>query len=331
MRHEGKLLRTRVIEILETETHEVELVVVPAANIAGDLVCSDEGPLPGNASFVALDVRHDLARLDEKQILEAAALRLDYLRLGGERRDRFRAGPLEEGFYHVALRPAGHDRWTWALGTERAEDAATIQGVSGEPTKVGVIEIDCGPVILLEPKVVDDRPLPDLRGVTPGGRVAQVSGNVTNGDTRREVSGVAVESFLDHVLLRGLPEGDVDLHVVLINEYFLPEPRLKLRVEANLERGRTLTLAPLVAGIGGRLVLLDLGEAAAARLTDALGERRLEPVGEARAIFNSLPAGEYDVEVCADPDCEDTATPVHVTIVPLRTLELSPTPPGAAR
>jgi protocatechuate 3,4-dioxygenase beta subunit len=293
----------RVVEevelaLVDGQDAELELLVLPAASFRGTLACGRAIALPGSASIVAVPAELSPEEHDEQELLDAAALRLDDVPLSGRLRDTFHAGPLEADAYRLALRPTGWDRWTWLPGTERPREAATIQAVLGEPVDLGSVDVDCGPAILVAPLAARDVPLPDLTGA----RVRGPLGTVVLDDEAREVRRAKVDARRGRVFLRDLPEGEAVLELSLIHPYFLPSPELALVAEGTLERGRTLTLAPPLSGVGGALRLLS-SQGVAARITDAAGGRRLVALTGGVAEFPSLVPGPFDAALCGDAEC----------------------------
>ena len=298
----GRVAQELEISLSAGADRELDVLVLPAANLTGRLGCADGRELPGTATSLVLPAGRELATLRASELESEAELLLVDQPLAGELRDTFLAGPLDGGAYFLALRPKGFDRWTWALGTEQPGEASALQATLGDSIDVGYLEIDCGPAIRLAPTVRSGDPLPDLSDVHPRKDALWVSGQVKAGQTFREVSYATVDAYPDQLVLRGLPEGRARLTVTLRNGFFLPQPELVFRVEGELEEGRTLHGAPSILAVGG-IVRLESEAGAAARLIAETEDPRIEPLSSGAAEFWSVPPGEYSLELCLDPDC----------------------------
>lgn len=319
-----------------TEERKVEMVVQPAANLTGELVCLTDRRLPGAASLVAVpgvedpdDEAPPAERLPAdgdaaEQPWPASALWLPDQPLRGERRNGFVAGPLEADAYRFAVRPAGFDRWTWAPGAEQRARASAIPVAEGEAVDLGILPIDCGPAIRIAPRVTGKLPLPDLRELGGDPDLVVLDGTVTHDRRDRRVQRATVEADRDSVVLRELPEGQARLEVTLVHGYFLPTPDLTFAVEGPLEPGLTLHAAPVVPGIGGMVeVRVEPRTAAAARLLPENGPARVTPTAEGVAVFPSVPAGPHRVELCADAACATVLRAWDdVAVEPLTTVTL---------
>jgi hypothetical protein len=302
-RSDGQLSASLELELEDEALEEVEVAVVPAGSVRGRLACTDGHAIPAAASVLAVIAGRDPSEYEnEEDLAREAALREDELGLIGPGRDVFVVGPLEGGAYHLAARPVGYDRWTWALGTEQAVEAVAFQTVAGEETDLETIAVECGPAIRVSPIVRSDQPLPDLRERPHDGDPASIHGVVSTGSGERRIEQARVEAFRDHLLLRDLPEGDASLELTLLNDYFLPTTRLTIPVDATLQRGRTLSLSPAVAAIGGIVNVSSAAGVAARLAAEDMGER-VAVMTEGSARFVGVPGGIYRLDLCADAKC----------------------------
>jgi protocatechuate 3,4-dioxygenase beta subunit len=283
----------------EKERH-IDLAVRPAASLSGTLACTDGGSLPGATSIRALLPEVDeLDRREDPDLTLDALLALDDQPLTGKHLDRFLAGPLEETRLQLALRPSGYGTWTWALSTEQREHAAVISTSLGETDDLGTIRIECGPAAEAVPTVTDGSPLPDLRDVDVHATATALRGNPNRDSVRPRV-----ESLPGSVLLRDLPEGEIELEVVLSHPHFLPTEEQLWIFEREVQRGWLIAIQPEVPSIGGAILMVGL-EGALVRLGGLDGLLRTVEVEDGRAWFVSLPAGPYRAELCADTACAD--------------------------
>lgn len=297
------------------ETDEIEIRLAPAGVVRATLHCSDGSDLPAEADILVLDGlrTHDPDSWWEEGVLKTRAYVLE-----GERRDGFHLGPLETDAYHVLVRPEGHNRWTWALGTESPREAAVLSVVPGEPTDLGAIAIDCAPAISVRPVVPEGVDLPDLVATSVYEPLAELTGTLTVDGEERVLGRARLVAEPSRVQFRDLPEGDVELTVTVWNPFFLPGPALSVRISATLERGKTFEATPFVEDIGGAIELRipqfeDEGTKFRAvrivYLEDSKGdlEGPVEPwileIASPSLLVPSLPAGKYAVEFCHDLEC----------------------------
>jgi protocatechuate 3,4-dioxygenase beta subunit len=316
------------------EPDTLGLVVLPAASFTGRLACARGEPLPGAATLVALSatVREgEQGRLAEGALEEAwldrAALRIERQVLTGERRASFRAGPLEEQLYVLGVRPVGFDRWTWAMGGEKLSEAAAIPATLGQSVDLGPLPVDCGPAIRVVPEVPSGQALPDLRELERARGSVRIEGVVRDGEEERPVREARIDAYRGELVLRELPAGQAQLEVRISSGYFLPGPELVIPVRGLLEAGRTFRVAPRVVGIGGMIEVRSGPGPMSARLIAASGERRVERLSDGRALFQSVPAGVYVVELCAEPSCASVLQSWQsVAVAPLATTRLLPAP-----
>ncbi|NIM62528.1 MAG: hypothetical protein GTN89_15955 [Acidobacteria bacterium] len=298
----------------DTETDEIEIRLAPAGVLRATLHCSDGGELPPEADLLVLDgVPND----EPDSWWENGVLRSKAHVLEGERRNTFHIGPLDTGAYNLLVRPQGHNRWTWAIGTEAPEEAAVLTVAAGSPTDLGAIPIDCAPAISVVPIPPDGIDLPDLIKTGIFDPPAELTGTWTTGDgDERRIGHGRLVAEPDHVQFRDLPEGEIRSTVTLWNPLFLPKPSLDISVNATLERGKTVEVSPPLPGIGGAIeidlaqVQLDGASVRAIRvapLHERPGERTSEPrnveVDGSKVIVTSLPEGDYDLDLCFDLEC----------------------------
>jgi hypothetical protein len=197
------------------ERRDLELRVLPAAEITGRIACSDGGQLP---SAVSLRV-YEPDQTDEPDDPKGqASFTAEVQPLEGPIHESFRAGPLPSGGYLLAIRPRDFDRWTWAVGTEQRHDAAVLLATAGEPTDAGLIEVHCRPRVRVEPKLdpklgPGSPPIPDLRQVI----VRIQAWQVLKDGTERPLDPERLPLVrLEHAIeIRGFPEGRVRLRVEL--------------------------------------------------------------------------------------------------------------------
>jgi hypothetical protein len=322
-RREGRLHSSLELDLVDEAQEEVDVAVVAAGSVRGRLACTDGLAIPAAASVLTVTAGTDLTGRDADDLARDAALWEGELGLIGPARDALVVGPLEGGAYHLAVRPAGHDRWTWALGTEQAVDAIAFLTVEGEETDLETIAVECGPAIRVSPVVGSRQPLPDVRGLQLDGEPLSVRGTVSTVSGRVEIERVRVEARTDHLIVRDLPEGDAVLELTLTNDYFLPTTRLTIPVDATLQRGRTLSLSPAVTAIGG-IVELSATAGVAARLENPDAGERIAVVSEGRARFAGVPEGSYRLEVCEDTECGTILETIEaVKVKPAKTIEVT--------
>src|SRR5262249_41891692 len=90
----------------------------------------------------------------------------DDVLLSGRDLDHLFVGPLPEGVYTMALRPQGFDRWTFTPGTEESARAVPLILDAGKSEDLGVVELDCGPTVRVEPEIQSQEAVPDLHEAT---------------------------------------------------------------------------------------------------------------------------------------------------------------------
>jgi hypothetical protein len=298
-----------------------EITVLPAASFEVRLQCAGDLPLPGAASAAVLRAPADEDRIEGGRWMERSVLRLDDVPLVGRIRDTLVVGPLEADAYHVAIRPTGHQRWTWAMGTERFVDAAMLTAGPGEPTRLGTLEIDCGPAIRLEPRSGDGNPLPPLESIARRREGVTLTGTVIHQGRSISVAKAAVDAHPDALVIRELPEGEAELEIGLSHPCFVP-PVVRVPLRAELQRGKTEQLAPLIPVIGG-VIHLEGETGCGARLTHPGGKQDRRQVETGRIAFENLLPGIYHLELCADASCEVVLRSWdRVEVAPMATVKL---------
>lgn len=316
-----RLFESVELSLAAEEQREIEIKLLPAASFALHLRCSQGVPLPGAASAMVLPAPADDDAMGEGRWAERAVLRLDDRPLEGATRATLIVGPLEIDAYHVAVRLMGHQRWTWAMGTERLDEAAMLQAVTGEPTDLGTLEIDCGPAIRLEPRVASGQALPDLTLIERRAGGVGVVGTVSWEGRDMALRQPKIDSHHDAVVLRGLPEGEADLEVALSHPYFVPAV-IRVQIREELERGGTTRVVPVIPAVGG-VIRFDLEQAVAARIVDGAGSERVERSRAGGPVFENLAPGRYRVDLCGDVDCATIERSWdEVDVAPLKTIVL---------
>lgn len=318
----GQLVAELELDLADGSEREIEAALVPAASLLGRVVCSDDGPMPGMVSVMVVPGDTDIGA-NEAEWSERALLKQNKLPLAGRPRQLFHAGPLEQGAYRALVRPVGHDRWTWALGTELIDEAATLMATVGQPNELGTIEVDCAPVIRVTPQVATGDALPDLRGAPPEATRMVAQGTVTDDSGRNAKIDGRVEIRRDTVLLRDLPEGVAQIELKLRNGFFIPEPEITIEVNEELQRGRTVDVIAPVADVGGIVNIVWPG-AAAARVVGPGELAQTEIASGERIVVSSVPAGSYRLEVCADPACSEVISSRRIEVERLKTVEVRP-------
>jgi hypothetical protein len=309
------------IALTEAEERELRARVLPAASFQARLHCSRGQPLPGKASVAVVPASVALEALDAEDWMEESELVLEDVPLTEEKHDVIGVGPLEEGAYRLAVRPSGHDRWTWALGTERASEGAILHGTPGEPVDLEALPIDCGPAIAIRLGVAGDGPVPSLSLVHPRYDTFSIAGAVSNDSGENTVDHAVVDAYADRLVVRDLPEGSATLRIGLRHPYFLPSPWITIPLQATLERGRTIDTRWMSAAFGGALVVVH--PAAAVRVSGAKIAPRVVPLQDGRVEIPSLVPGLYRLELCSDAACKRVIeTRDGLEVVALKTTEV---------
>jgi hypothetical protein len=277
----------------EDSRQEVEIGFRPAGRLSGRLVCRDRGALPSSAAFQVLSPAHERNE-DERTVLAVEDQPLD-----GPLRDGFRVGPLEEGAYLLVARPVGHALWTFAPGTPDPEEASPLQVTAGEGLDLGILEVYCGPVIV----VSEDRDAEE-EGPSVDLRRAELRSDllVEVEPGRQEPIRFERQSSVERVLFWDLPAGKATLDLEIDHPHFLePRPRRVSR-ELELERGHASVVPLPPGGLGGAILVPGPGAAAQGRSES--GELVTAPLREGRAELAHLSPGLWTVSTCEDPGCE---------------------------
>ncbi len=306
----GRLRPELEIEIAGTETIELVARMLPAASLKASLTCSDAWDLPDTVAVRVFDSHgfdprasaaslSDLPEAGSSEAGPEVRFASGGEILGERSRDALEVGPFEQGVYHLAIRPEGFDRWTWAFETHDAAQAARIQidvtgtglAVAGELGKVdlGIFHIECGPAVDLLPAVASGAAFPDAREVAAHARFFDLA-------TGREMAGrLEVTRQKDRILLRGAPAGQLRLDLTLSHPHLLPEPSLSWQLELELERGDFQQISPEVEALGGAVVISGAGVSAS--LHSPEGEVRRVSFRDGKAELPSLVPGRYRLEV----------------------------------
>lgn len=305
---DGERLRDAVeVEIPDGALVKVGGVVAPAPALRGTLRCREGFQLP---SVTAVRVVPSAAvAAGEDPVAGATLTRDDVPVIDGA----FTVGPLGEGTFRLAVRPAGFDWWTWYPGVDDALHADALS-VAVEAVDGGDMDLACGPLVVVRPRVLSGQVLPDLRGAWVAVRELDAAGvEVTRGPAPR----VVVRPEEAHI--RGIEEGKPKLQVAVHHRYFLPGGVAFIEAELTLSRFHAVTLAPAVEAIGGAVrVHLD---AVAARLVATTGEGDRERAATVSVIekgvasFDAVVPGSYRVEACGDPACGTVLTVLEDVVV----------------
>ncbi|MEM1202261.1 MAG: hypothetical protein AAGN66_03430 [Acidobacteriota bacterium] len=288
---------------LGSESVRVDARLVPAPRLRMALDCVDGWPLPQTADVYLMDIGTGTDVAEDGPTARAGdSLSADRQLLAGERRDQLTLGPLVPGLYHLRVRPEGFDRWTWAYGTYDIADAFAIRvGPDREDLlDLGTLPVECGPAVDLIPSIDTGHPSPDVGKVGISVRALELSGEPTEPPR--------VLRDVQRFELRGLGRGEQILEVTLDHPCFLPETPLTWDLPLDLERGAFQELMLAVPDLGAAIEVR--GRSAWARLIatgppipDQELETRSAPLKSGRALFPSLPAGTYRVDLCPTADC----------------------------
>jgi hypothetical protein len=303
---------------------DLDVRVLPAASLAGRLVCADGNPLPREADACVLRLPSPDEDEDARGLCRDAVLPVRMIPLTGGERNEFHVGPLAPGSYRLGVRPRGYSSWTWALGTPDGSQAALVQVEGASKVDLGTVKALCGPAVVIRPSVSSGDPLPDL---TIARVVASLSRRSKDGtvETRR----LAVERDPDRVVLRELPEGEWTLEVSISHAFFAPPAPIHVVTDVRLARGELVKASAEIASVGGAVVVSAV--AASARLTGGEIDQRIASAADGRITFEGVPPGTYEVDACGDPACSGVVKQwSQVTVVRGRLTDLagSPQDPG---
>lgn len=368
---DGPLLDSVESTLAESEKKELRIALFPAAVIRAQLACSDRGPIPRAVAFRILPFPATPSSDDDppdSELERAAILSKKDIMLTGKALDTLSAGPLSGASLSVgslaaepfllAVRPMGHDRWTYPSGTEEVTRGLPIMVEDGKVADGGSIEIDCGPTIRLRPVFRSHDPIPDLRAAArshdPIPDVREARAEIGSRDPIPDLREARVEAKIQHVVkpalpgekqvdlprsrqpipppfvdrsktritLRKLPEETVEAEVTVSHPFFVPGTIQVTPVVLALERGRESEIEVPVPEIGGVLEI-EAGDAPGAVVTDAAGKQVRADAKAGQVRLESLKAGVYTVSLCADPDCARAArTWGSVEIAPAKITQL---------
>jgi hypothetical protein len=308
--------------LAEDEKVEIGLRLVPAASLSAKLACTDRGAFPEKIAVRVLPAPLDASAEDPGPRREGVFAR-DDLVLTGREKDTLFAGPLTPGSFALALRPEAYDRWTFARGTEDPDRAVPAILDAGATDDLGVIELDCGPTVRVEPEIASQEPVPDLRDasleavVRPAAESpdpkpaaprtsAMPESSKTGKADRTAPTPPRQEAHRGFIRLRGVPEGSVDVELTIRHPYFVPGTIVVKKSGLALERGRETPARVEVVRIGGAVQFDPALGAAFARLTPAVtGDSAARPIAELLALDDKARAigvvpGRYRVELVAD-------------------------------
>lgn len=335
---DGPVLDSVELSLAESEKRELRFALLPAAGVRAQLACSDRSPVPRAVAFRILPFPASPPGEDDPsdaEIERVAVLAKKDIMLAGKALDTLSAGPLPTdslsadslvaGSFLLAVRPMGHDRWTYGPGTEEVPRAIPVTIEAGKIADGGFIEIDCGPTVRLRPEIRSHDPIPDLREAHVEATLQQVVNPALPGEKREDpprsrqpIPPPFVERSKARITLRKLPELTVQAELAVSHPFFVPGTIQVSPVVLALERGRESEVKIPVPEIGG-VMEIEAGEASGAVVTDAAGTqvRADAKAGEVRIV--SLKAGAYTVRLCADPDCARAArTWESIEIAPAR-------------
>ena len=292
----------------DLENHEVEIRIAAAASIETRLHCADGSELPEEADALIFPSSYTEIEAPHSDWNKAASRTANNLVLQGRHRDRLHVGPLDLGSYRVVVRPEGHNRWTWAIGSEQSDEAAIIAIDQPARTDIGATPIDCEPAIAIIPQSVEGDAFADWFTEEPYDPVAWLKGEIKKGG--REPNEIEITNprvYPGKVEFRSLPPGDATMELVVRSPFFLPDPEITIKLDDQLKRGRTITRRPKVHEVGGALKIdfrqPPLVGTAAVRLLQSPEIDWLYAVTDETMLVPSLPAGDYELELCADSEC----------------------------
>lgn len=280
----------------EEQKLDVDLVVQKAGSLTGSLACSDGGTLPPEASFRIFDFAARPDWWKDAELREGSLLASDSVRLTGKSLDRFRVGPLEPGSFALAVRPRGNEYWSWPPDLLVREHAASLDLEEPAALDVGLLRIECGPVVMLVPRIASGEPPPSLRHGT-----LEVTATVENAAGKRTPVPHETDSYDDRSFIRGLPEAKVEVGVHFSHPYLIPSEIRLAGTDLDLLRGRLEKLDLRFQAVGGLLQVR--GGGAAARRISRSGDEVVRPAAEGEVSFPGSPVGIYRVELCADAEC----------------------------
>ena len=313
---QGSQKQSRTIEaqLTEGQRSDLDLLVLPAASLTGQLVCSDRGTMSPRVSFRVFPAETRFGDPWRDVELKALAeIATDDLVLGGAGADRFALGPLTPGEYRLAARPVGQHYWSWPLN-ELAPDRASVFPLAGTSEgDTGVVELECGPIVAVLPRIRSKEPIPDL---TLGAVHASLRPAVD--DKAKRIAAPDVEVHADRVFLRQLSEGKFKTALTVEHPYLIP-PSISVPEQVlDLKRGDLVEVPVAFDRVGGMVEIR--GDGKAARLTPGEGVAVIHPMADGKVRFPGTIPGTYGVELCADAGCSVvTASWPHVKVTAAKT------------
>ncbi len=127
---------------------------------------------------------------------------------------------------------------------------------------------------------------------------------------------VRIESHGAGYVVRGAPEGEVEVRVRATHPFLIPGEVPVGPVRRALERGKIVSFDLPFEGVGGALEVRADG--VAVRVTGEDGTARVAPVEEGVAFFGGLAPGEWRVERCEEGGCERAEPSGMASVAPLR-------------
>ena len=302
--------RVEEFELRADERVELDLTVLAAAGMTGTLACNS-GTLPAPYAAVRLmPINTRLARAD--------ALAAERVWLRGPGLNRFDVGPLEEGAYLLAVRPAGIETWTWYAKSLFARGATVIQVEDRALVNLGVVVIECGPVVEIEARFTSGAGSADLDSARVSVRASRA------GPAGPEPVLVRSDHVSSQVLVTGAPEGALRLSTRIEHPHFVP-PVVEVTTTLNdLVRGKLARVTVDFDRLGGALEVHST-RTVAVRLRTSPDRTLVAPESAGVVRVPGLVPGSYDVEECADADCSRAVrTWAAVEVSPGKTTFLPP-------
>jgi len=311
------------IGLKETEEMEIEVRERPAARLEASLDCSDEWNLPETVSVLLLDSW----TLNNEEPL----LALEGHVLAGRRHDKLVIGPLDAGRYVLGLRPESFERWTWAYGATKPEEAEAVVVETGardarQAIDLGPVLVECGPAVDLLPRVTTGAPFPPLRDIRMFARSVSQA-------TEEGLMALEIKQRKKRFEVRAMPRGEQILEIHFEHPWFLPTPKLVWEIPIELERGMYHEVEIEVEALGGAIDLRGLdvlanGADAAVRAVGGEFFSETVKVRDGRALLPSLVPGVWRVELCAAADCAVPVTLQEVEVQMGQTFLLDMVPTG---
>jgi hypothetical protein len=288
------------LDLAGTGSIELTLELVPAARVSGVVKCLDGESLPRRVDLRLIAESIDPpAETAEPYSFDSIPFKAkDDAVLVGPDLNELAAGPFEPEGAYVALRPHGFARWTWAFGTEDPSRAAVVEFVENKAAELGSVNIDCRPSVKLLFATPHNETIPDLQDLAV--ILAEVRTVPRPGidEPFGAWHPASPEIHAEFVRLKGLPIGRSVVRAQLRHRFFIPN---LISIE---ERSQARTLA-----LGAEdLVQVGVPELGGAiKLPVGVAALRLSMPGGSTSVVdgNSLMAGVYQVEACADVACDE--------------------------